>query len=338
MSTAVTVAEDTAEDVPSPHRAEEPSYLAPGSGASAGQPAAVPPVVRPSGGAGAAGELGPARHLFGVALVVLATAALSLAFHLTLISGLQHRSAQQQAFDKLRKSMAQGTAPVGQTDSSGRLLDLGTPIFVLDIPSIHLHEVVFEGTTAGVLMSGPGHRRDSPMPGQAGSSFIMGREAAYGGPFRDLHNLKIGARMVITTGQGASTFKVIAKRHKGDPRPPGVGVGKGRLTLMTARGAAFVPSGILYVDADLTTTTQDTPPRVISTNQLPRAELPLATDTGTLWALVLWLQALVVISVGIVWSWTRWGRHQTWIVFLPVTALVGFFVADQFARLLPNLM
>jgi hypothetical protein len=77
---------------------------------------------------------------------------------------------------------------------------------------------------------------------------------------------------------------------------------------------------------------------VISTNQLPRAELPLATDTGTLWALVLWLQALVVISVGIVWSWTRWGRHQTWIVFLPVTALVGFFVADQFARLLPNLM
>ena len=32
-----------------------------------------------------------------------------------------------------------------------------------------------EGTSSGTLMSGPGHRRDTPFPGQAGVSVIVGR-------------------------------------------------------------------------------------------------------------------------------------------------------------------
>jgi LPXTG-site transpeptidase (sortase) family protein len=271
-------------------------------------------------------------------MVVLASLALSVALQLVLVSRFQHRAAQQSAFDGLRKKLAEGTAPLGQTGSAGRLLALGTPIAIIDVPSIHIHQVVLEGSTSGVLMSGPGHRRDTSFPGQAGTSVILGRAAAYGGPFGGLHRLRAGAKVTVTTGQGISTFKVIGLRKAGDVVPPAVGSAKGRLVLVTATGTPFMPTGVLRVDADLTSKTLATPPLVISSSRLPHSEQPLGTDTGTMWALVLWLEALIVVAVAIVWSWMRWGRHQTWIVFVPVTAVVGFFVADQFMRLVPNLL
>jgi LPXTG-site transpeptidase (sortase) family protein len=278
------------------------------------------------------------RHVTGASLIVLATVACSLVLQLILVSGLQHQAAQRREFDRLRKELAEGTAPVSQTNPSGRLWPLGTPVAIVNIPSIHLHEVVGEGTTPAVLMSGPGHRRDTPLPGQAGTSILMGRAAAYGGPFKRLGHLKRGAKITVITGQGASTFKVIDRRHPHDPAPPRLGSDKGRLTLVTARGIPFMPAGTLRVDADLTSETQATPPAVIPYNRLPHREEPLGTDTSTLWALVLWLEALIVAAVGSVWAWIRWGRHQSWIVFAPMIALVGIYVAEQAARLLPNLL
>lgn len=283
-------------------------------------------------------DLGAARAVARTALVVLATIALSLVVQLTLVSGLQHRVAQRRAFDHLRNVLAQGTAPVSQTTSSGRLLALGTPIALIDIPSLHVHEVVDEGTTPGVLMSGPGHRRDTPLPGQAGTAVIMGRQAAFGGPFRHLQQLRPGMHIVVTTGQGTSTFAVIRLRRGGDPTPPTLGSGKGRLTLITASGTPFVPSGVLRVDADLATPTMATPPAVIPLNGVPRSEMAMGTDASTLWTLAFWLEALTAVAVAAVWSWSRWGRHQTWIVFLPLIALVGLFVAGQVVKLLPNLL
>ena len=64
----------------------------------------------------------------------------------------------------------------------------------------------------------------------------------------------------------------------------------------------------------------------------------MGNDASTIWALILWLQALIAVVVGAVWSWMRWGRHQTWIVFGPASLAVGFAVAAQITRLLPNLL
>ncbi len=270
-------------------------------------------------------------------MVVLALIAAALVVHLVVIGALHHRSAQQRAFDRFRYELAQGTAPVGQTDRSGHLVELGAPVALLEIPSLHVHEVVGEGTTGEVLMDGPGLRRDTPLPGQVGSSVILGRAAAYGGPFKHLHELRPGETIKVTTGQGVSTFTVIDKRGSGDPTPPAVASGKGRLVLVTATGLPFVPGGVLRVDADLQTQTFATPPNVIPSSLLPSSEQPLGTDTSTLWALVLWLEALVLVAVAIVWSWHRWGRHQTWIVLVPLAVLVSIYVVDEFMRLLPNL-
>ena len=44
------------------------------------------------------------------------------------------------------------------------------------------------------------------------------------------------------------------------------------------------------------------------------------------------------MSIAAVWSWLRWGRAQTWIVFAPLLMLAGIAAAGQVARLLPNLL
>jgi sortase A len=279
---------------------------------------------------------GPGRQMVRSALLVLTALAFSIVLEAVVGSGLQHQAAQARAYAKLRYELAEGTAPVAAAGSSNHSTPLGAPVALLEIPSVHLREVVGEGTTSGVLMSGPGHRRDTPFPGQAGTSVIFGRAAAYGGPFKRLDRLRVGTKIMVTTGQGVSTFKVIGRRQAGDPAPAPTGPGQGRLQLVTATGLPFVPSGVLRVDADLVTSTFDS--ASTAARALPKAEGPLGTDWSTPWALVLWLEALMVIAVGAMWCWVQWGHVQTWIVFLPLGVLAGLAASGQFLRLLPNLL
>jgi sortase A len=67
-------------------------------------------------------------------------------------------------------------------------------------------------------------------------------------------------------------------------------------------------------------------------------EKAMAVDNGA-WYPLVFLGELLVLSVGLV-SWLRvaWGSWQTWIVALPTVGFFGLAVADQAARLLPNLM
>ena len=54
---------------------------------------------------------------------------------------------------------------------------------MLDIPAIGIaNMVVVEGTSPENLTLGPGHLRDTPLPGQAGISVVFGRRATFGAP------------------------------------------------------------------------------------------------------------------------------------------------------------
>ncbi|MFE7234787.1 sortase [Streptomyces sp. NPDC002405] len=278
------------------------------------------------------------RHIARGALLSLAALLLGVTAQLLFLSGVQERAAQHTAYDALRNALALGTAPVSQTDQQGRLLAPGTPVALIDIPSLRVRQVVLEGTDSGVMTDGPGHRRDTPMPGQAGTSVLMGRAAAYGGPFERLADLAEGDRFTVTTGQGAAKYQVVGVRRAGDPAPAPLASGQGRLVLATATGPSYMPGGILRVDADLVSTPFETPAAVIRPGTLPESEQPLARPSGVPWPLVMWLQALLVAAVAAVWTWHRWGRHQTWIVFAPVVAVLGLQVATRTTELLPNLM
>ncbi len=275
------------------------------------------------------------RQLSAVVLTMITALCCATIVEAVVLSGLQHVAAQNQAFAAFRGALASGIAPVGQSGQDGKLLELGTPMALIEIPAAGVHEVVGEGTTSGVLADGPGHSRTTSFPGQAGTSVIMGRRAAFGGPFKRIPRLEAGDVITVTTGQGVSTYQVTGVRRAGDPLPPPLAAGQGRLVLATADGAAFAPSGAVYVDADLETAAFPSPGRVQAA--LDPRERPMGTDRAALWPLLLWVQIMIGVVLGMIWSWSRWGRLQAWIVFVPMMALAGIEAAGAFLQLLPNL-
>lgn len=270
--------------------------------------------------------------------VLLAVMCGSLLLQLVLLSGFQERAAQQTKFDGFRAALAKGVAPVAAVNDDNRSLRPGTAMAYLAIPAIGLRQVVLEGTTSGVLFDGPGHRRDSPFPGAPGTTVIMGRRATFGGPFSQIGDLQEGAAIRVTTGAGQFDYEVIGVRREGDASPPALESGQGRMLLMTADGRPYLPDGVLRVDAKLTSTPLSGGAPAYTAKTLPAPDAVMASDTTTLWALALWMQVLFVVTVAFVWAWHRWGRSKAWIVGFPLLLLAGLMVADQVARLLPNLL
>jgi LPXTG-site transpeptidase (sortase) family protein len=269
-------------------------------------------------------------------VMVFALSAMLLA-QLTLISRLQQKAAQQQLFDQFRSDLANGTAPIGPTDYNDKVVPSGAPIALFEIPAIGLKQVVVEGTASGTLFDGPGHRRDTPLPGQEGVSVVLGRRAAFGGPFAKISRLDPGDEITVTTGQGEFTFEVLGVRREGDPAPAALASGAARLLLVTADGPPFLPDGALRVDADLIGDAVVGPERLVDAESLPAREGIQGSDPRTLWALALWLLVAMALALGLSWAWHRWGRARTWAVFLPPLLFVGLAASGEVARLLPNL-
>ncbi len=111
-----------------------------------------------------------------------------------------------------------------------------------------------------------------------------------------------------------------------------------RLILVTADGPALAPTGVLHVDADLISKVSPAPTMVISAANLSASEQVLGTDPGALVPVVLWGALLLGVAALLAWTGQRWGRWQTWIVAVPVVIYLSLSIADQVARLLPNLM
>jgi sortase A len=268
-------------------------------------------------------------------LFLLSLTAVWLLVYAVFLSGIQERSAQHRLYSSIRYSLAEELTPFG-----GQMKP-GTPIAVLSAPEAGLSRaVVVEGTTAGVLRNGPGHEQDTVMPGQAGVSVVMGRSVTFGAPFRHIASMHVGDPITVTTGQGVFNYTVTDVRGNGDPLPPALGATESRLTLVSSRGSGWrdgwAPSSPVFVDATMHGRVQPAPP------DRPTAIAPDATlmhgDTSDLFALVLWLQALLILCVAVVWARTRWGAWQAWLAGAPAILAVVWIVSGEALRLLPNLV
>jgi len=278
------------------------------------------------------------RWWLGVIWLVVSALLLGFVAHVTLVGSLQHSRSQYVLYQELRSELALATAPLGQLDVNGVLVPNGTAVGLLEIKSVGINEVFVQGTLPGDLMEGPGHRRDTVMPGQQGTSVIMGRQATYGGPFSGIAALSIGDRITITTAQGKSQFEVFNIRREGDLLPEPLKSGEGRLELVTADGVPLAPSGTLYVDAALTSEVKDTPAPVFTEAVLDPAESAMASDPDGWFAWLFWLQWLVVAAVAVRWVRGKWGMWQTWVVSVPVLLALGAATAGAAMSMLPNLL
>ncbi|HYA68422.1 MAG TPA: class E sortase [Acidimicrobiales bacterium] len=267
-------------------------------------------------------------------LMVLSALTLGFVIYVVWASRLEHQVTQSREFTQLRDELANGTAPRGPSDEHGQLLPLGTPIALLEIRSIGLKEVVDEGTTGSVLMAGPGHLRSTVFPGGVGTCVIYGRDASFGGPFSAIHSLVRGSRISVTTQVGTSTFRVVDVRKAG-ALVPSLAPGAARLTLVTATGGAFFPTGVIYVDANMVG-----PPFAARAplRSVTASERAMAIDTGGYRGVALALEWLMLVLAAATWAWSRRGHAQAWIVFSAPVALAALYFVDQAGRLLPNLM
>lgn len=278
------------------------------------------------------------RWWVGVVWLLVAALALGFVAHVTLVGSLQHSRAQYVLYQELRTSLALATTPLGQLDVDANLVPHGTPLGTITIEAIGVEEVFVQGTSSQDLMEGPGHRRDTVMPGQAGTSVIMARQATYGGPFSMIGALVPGDVITITTGQGKSTYEVFGIRQEGDLLPQPLGEDEGRLELATADGIPLAPSGVLYVDAKLTSEIKTTPSPVFTKEVLDAGEWPMATDPRAWWETLVWFQWLALSVVVLRWVRSKWGTWQTWVITIPILLALGAATAGVAMSALPNLL
>lgn len=269
------------------------------------------------------------RIVFGIAFV----AAWSVLF-VTVLSSFPAARSQQVLYDTLRTNLAQEIAPIGGA------IKPGTPVALISAPAINLRYVVVEGTSAEDLRAGPGHLRNTPLPGQAGVSVIFGRAVAFGGPFHLLAELQTGDQIKVTTQQGTFTYHVDGIRHAGDPVPDPAPSGAGRMTMVSAEGvswrAGWVPDRAVYVDTTLVGATVPTPAG--RPTAIPVAEGAMRSDQGSMFLLVLWLQLLFVAGIGTAWAHSRWSGAQAWLAGAPVIFAALWGASDVALSLLPNLV
>lgn len=278
------------------------------------------------------------RWWVGVAWMIVSVLLLGFVAHATLFGALQHARSQAVGYEQLRALIAKAESPLGQLDVDEALVVPGTPVALLEIPSIGLREVVLYGTGPEQLRQGPGLRRDTAMPGQAGTSVLYGRQSAYGGPFGQLPALAPGDTIRVTTGQGRFEFEVFGLRRAGDPLPEPLAAGEGRLQLVTADGPALAPGGVLYVDASLEDEPAATPARVFTEAALAPGEREMEADPNALLPFLFTFQWLAASAIVARWLLKAWGRWQTWIVAGPVLLVLGATAADRAMSLLPNLI
>ena len=277
-------------------------------------------------------------RLVGTTLAIVAALALGIVVNALVVSPLRYERDQDVAGWAFRAQLANGIAPVGQVTTADRLLTPGTPVAIVTIPRIGVDDVVLEGTTSKVLLSGPGHRRDTALPGQAGSVVVMGRHGAYGGVFSGLDTLRTGDVITTVTGQGTATYAVTGLRRTGDPLPEALAPGAGRLTLVSATGPRWAPDDVLRVDAALVGEAFPTPNPVLSSTLLGDDEAAFGGDPDAWPFLLLALAALAACAVLVAVLRHWWGRWQAWIVGVPLLLLCGVLVAEQLFVLLPNLV
>jgi sortase A len=264
---------------------------------------------------------------------MIAIVSLWVAVQMLLLGNLSHNRAQNLLYDNFRTQLAGATAPIGP------IVEAGAPVALLEVPRLDLDEVVVEGTASGDMLVGPGHKRDTVLPGQVGVALIYGRSATYGKPFERITELRAGDAVAITSAQGEKTFTVLGVRRSGDPLPAPPEEGVARVTLVTGEGSGrfggITPDTTVYVDAEAE---EGFPAPTGRPTSVPESEEAMATDPTALPLLALCLALLLALTLGVIAARQRWATSLVWVVASPLAVALAWATTDVVMRILPNLI
>lgn len=265
---------------------------------------------------------------------VLAVVCMWLGVQLLLLGGVEQQRAQDRLYDEFREQLAGATAPVGG------IIAPGSPVALLSVPGLGWSQVVSEGTSSGLLLDGPGHRRDTVLPNQQGVSIVYGKASTFGKPFKTMLAGASGQKMAVTTGQGELSYTIGDVRRAGDPLPAAPPQGASRITMVTAEGTGrlgdIAPNKVVYIDATLDAGAFAAPPGRL--NAIGPAETAMASDSSVMPALALSLGTLALATVGVIVARRRFGAIRAWMIGAPIILALAWLSVDLTTYLLPNLL
>jgi sortase A len=174
--------------------------------------------------------------LITAGIVVLADAGLTLIWQEPL-SAAYGALEQSRAEDQLNQLESQYPSPadlaaiagVSGTEAKAQVLADrfephladGHAIGRIKIDRIGLDMVVVQGTDTSSLQKGPGHYKNTPLPGQPGTVAIAGHRTTYLAPFRHIDEIQDGDEVRLEMPYAAFTYTV--QRHEVvDPSDVGI--------------------------------------------------------------------------------------------------------------------
>lgn len=226
-------------------------------------------------------------------------------------------------------ALLNGVAPVGYP------IKQGTSIALLEMKDINVRRVVVEGTYAEDLAKGPGHLAGSALPGQPGTSAILGRSSRYGSAFARLDELKPGQEVTVTTAQGEHTYKVIDSTVRSANDSAAFTGERNMLLLITGVGGPS-PDQRLVVRALLTSPVFPAGTAAADV-QTTTAELGLEGSTHSPLQLAVWLFLLLILLISLVPLTDKIGKRVTWLVATPLIAVAIFQVWHHATLMYPSI-
>ena len=266
-------------------------------------------------------------------LLVVATAAVAYP-----LGPLFEQRAQHRSLRKLRTEIyeaansTEGLAGVlGETTPAAPAT--GDPVAILDVGGLHLRQVVIEGSSAAQTSNGPGHVPGTAGLGQPGNAVIIGRRAAWGGPFGSIDQLRTGERIVVTTTQGQSVYRVTHVRRGARSAPAFAPTDDDRLTLVTSSSSLpWASRSSSVVVAEIVGRPFEPTPqrgREARTGHI-------GGDTGGLAQLVLVLGAFAWVAWQTTSDHRRWRPLTAYLLTTPALVVLALLVAESLTRLLPQ--
>jgi sortase A len=262
----------------------------------------------------------PIRKWLTFAAVTAAVALVALSAYDRLITALMHDQRQRHLAADLRRGRP--------------LIDSGQAFGVLQIPKLGVNEVVIEGANSANLRSGPAIARSATLPGQVGSLVVFGHREVYGGPFRNLPQLRQGDPIFLEARNKAPVIQyavdsVYRQVDGTTPTIPVANVGSATLVLVTS-GDGWLDRSQIIVTA--------TAPATVADGSAPNVDGSLAADRDqTPASLELLLANLVLACAVLVWKLLRSRRKSAlaYLVTSPIVALALITFAMFADSLLP---
>jgi sortase A len=247
------------------------------------------------------------------------------------LSGLLQIRAQRSLLAAFKQQVSSGLA-----SSDTFVPSVGQPVAYIQVPSLGITGlVVVEGTTPGLLKSGPGHLPGSALPGEPGNVVIMGRRETYGAPFRHLPQMHPGDQIILTSGRGEFTYQVTKAEAVLPGQPDVIGpTSTPQLTLVTSY-PPLRAVGRFAVIASLEGPAISPAPQDPVT--LTTSEMGLSGDAGAIGPVLIWAEVLIALAFSVHLARKRgWSRRLVYLLAAPLAIALVLLLFENLDRLLPG--